>query len=110
MATITIVEKNTVKIEDFNGSFIGERIQGIADITLDDYYNGVGITLTATELGLDGLIAIFIQSSDVNIGINNGVFFDWIASRGVLWAFSNGSECADGDLDGLHARIMFIGY
>jgi hypothetical protein len=110
MATITVIEKNKFSVEDFNGTVIGDRIMGVANVLLDDYYNGVGIDLDATALGLDGLIAVFIQSTDANIGLSAAVTFDYVVSRGLLLAYADGTECADGDLDGMYARVLFLGY
>jgi len=107
--TVTILEKNKVRVYDSNDSFVGERVQGFAKVDLDDYEEHYGLTLDADAFGLNTLAALFIQSIDVADLVNNGVFFDWDPDTGVLMAFSNGSALGNGALDGSYAIVMFWG-
>jgi len=107
--SVTIIEKNTVKIYDLNDSYIGERVQGFAKVDLDDYEEHYGLTLDADAFGLTNLNALFIQSIDVADTVNAGVFFDWDPDTGILMAFTGGAAAADGALDGAEAIVMFWG-
>lgn len=111
MATVTIIEKQTIRVHDANDTFIGERIQGFANVLLDDYYETTGLTLDADAFGLTGLQQLFIQPLDANVD-GTPLVFNWDPSDGTLmaWDATDGSAIADAGLDDLNVRVIFFGY
>lgn len=111
MATVTIIEKQTIRVHDANDTFIGERIQGFANVLLDDYYETTGLTLDADAFDLTGLQQLFIQSLDAH-AVGTPVAFNWDPSDGTLLAFdtTDGSAIGDAGLDNLNVRVIFFGY
>jgi hypothetical protein len=107
--TVTVIEKTKFKIYDANDSFIGERVQGIANVLLDDYLEHYGLTLDADAFGLNSLVQLFVQPLDVNQ--SQATLFDWDPTTGTLMAVdsTDGTAIADDGLATLNARVIFIG-
>lgn len=110
--TVSVIEKNKYDIQDYNDQFIGKRIQCIASVLLDDYQEHYGLTLNAAAFGMTSIVALFIQSVDVNGDYSSdAVAFDWDPSTGVLMAYqtSDGAAVADDGLANMYIRVLAIG-
>lgn len=113
--TVSILSKNRFDVHDFNRAKIGERIQVLADVLLDDYQEHYGLTLNAAAFGMNSLDFLMIQSTDVQgdyaTANNETVQFDWDPSTGVLMAYESdaGGAVADDGLDDMYIRVFGIG-